>query len=111
MKKLEVNGMPRAYIIRNSRIDPEWKTVRSRIVPIAGRTIDSLIRTQGFGDMCRIYHSALKEGIDFNLAFIPDEFNLKAKELFDPEYMGKLFNLGYRMALSGYPWEKTPPGY
>ncbi|MCK5487158.1 MAG: hypothetical protein KAI86_13160 [Desulfobacterales bacterium] len=47
----------------------------------------------------------------FNLAYIPDEFNLKAKEPFDPEYMVKLFDLGYRMALSGYPWDKTPPGF
>jgi hypothetical protein len=29
----------------------------------------------------------------------------------DQEYMVKLFDLGYRMALSGYPWGKTPPGF
>ena len=52
-----------------------------------------------------------KAGIDFNVAYIPNEFDVKAKEPFDPEYMSKLFDLGYRMALSGYPWEKTAPGF
>jgi hypothetical protein len=31
--------------------------------------------------------------------------------MFDPEYMGKLFDLGYRLAKSGYPWHKAPPGF
>jgi hypothetical protein len=25
--------------------------------------------------------------------------------------MKKLFELGYQMALDGYPWEKGPPGF
>ncbi|MCK5722679.1 MAG: patatin family protein, partial [Gammaproteobacteria bacterium] len=62
-------------------------------------------------DMYRLYLEAQQAGIDFNLAYIPSEFNVKSKEPFDPEYMGKLFDLGYRMALSGYPWDKTPPGF
>jgi len=31
--------------------------------------------------------------------------------VFDPEYMGKLFDLGYQMTKNGYPWEKVPPGF
>lgn len=26
-------------------------------------------------------------------------------------YMNKLFDVGFAMAKSGYPWEKFPPGY
>jgi len=25
--------------------------------------------------------------------------------------MTKLYNLGYEMALKGYPWDKGPPGF
>ena len=39
------------------------------------------------------------------------EFGAGTTIYFDPEYMGKLFDLGYRMAVTGYPWEKTPPGF
>ncbi len=82
-----------------------------KLAPIAGRSISSLIRTQGIGDMYRIYLGARRDGLDFNLADIPDDFDEKSKEAFDPEYMGKLFDLGYRLAKSGYPWDKVPPGF
>jgi len=111
MEKLEVKGTPRTYIIRNDRLETEWQAVKPRLAFIAGRSISTLILNQGFGDMYRLYLEAQQAGIDFNLAYIPSEFNVKSKEPFDPEYMGKLFDLGYRMALSGYPWDKTPPGF
>jgi hypothetical protein len=25
--------------------------------------------------------------------------------------MGKLFDLGYQLAIAGYPWQKWPPGF
>ncbi len=110
IEKLKVDGKPRAYIIRNSRLEPEWKTVEPKLRHIALRTTDTLIMNQGYGDLYRIYLRNKQDGVDFNLAFIPDEFNLKAKEAFDSEYMGKLFELGYQMGKQGYPWEKVPPG-
>jgi predicted patatin/cPLA2 family phospholipase len=110
-EKLEVKGTPRLYIIRNDRLEPDWQTVKPKLASIAGRSISSLIRNNGYGDIYRLYLEAQQAGIDYNLAYVPSEFNVKSKEPFDQEYMGKLFDLGYRMALSGYPWEKTPPGF
>ena len=52
-----------------------------------------------------------REGIDFNLASIPADFEPNAQEAFDPVEMKRLYDLGYSMALSGYPWEKFPPLY
>jgi hypothetical protein len=70
----------------------------------------SLIRTQGFGDIFRIYVEAQGVDIDYNLAHIPSDFQERPKEEFDPEYMQKLFDLGYGLAKNGYPWLKAPPG-
>ena len=109
-EKLEVKGVPRAYIIRNDRLVTDWQAVKPKIAPIAKRSISSLIRNNGYGDLYRLYLETQQAGIDFNLAYIPNEFNLKAKEHFDPQYMSQLYDLGYRMALSGYPWQKSPPG-
>ena len=61
--------------------------------------------------MYRIYLDCQRDGIDFNLAYIPEDFDLKPKEDFDPVYMGKLFNLAYQMAINGYHWHKAPPGF
>jgi hypothetical protein len=77
---------------------------------IAIRSVGTLVRAQGIGDLYRIYLRSQRDGIDYNLAYIPDNFTMKSKELFDPKYMSELFDLGYRMALDGYPWQKGPPG-
>jgi hypothetical protein len=111
LKKVEAKGTPHFYVIRNSRLATEWKSIEPRVTAIAGRSISSLIRTQGIGDLFRLYQVSKRDGIDFNLAYIPDDFEDTSTELFDPVYMGKLFDLGYRMGKAGYPWKKKPPGY
>ena len=100
-----------AYVIRNSRLDPAWAQVERSTMTIAGRAISSLIHTQGIGDLYRIYLTTQRDGVDFNLAFIPDSFNAPHTEDFDTEFMRKLFAVGYDLAAKGYPWQKKPPGF
>ena len=98
------------YIIRNSRLDPEWASVDRQFMSIGWRAISSLIHTQGMGDLYRIYLTAQKDGLGYNLAFIPPTFNEPHREMFDTEYMRALYKTGYDMAVKGYPWSKYPPG-
>lgn len=109
LEKFGVPGVPRMYIIRNSHLDPRWMQTSNKALPIAGRSLATLIRMQGASDLFRIFLLARRDGIDFNLAYIPDDFNAPQKEIFDPEYMQDLFNLGYRMGRDGYSWSKVPP--
>ncbi|UCG15036.1 MAG: patatin-like phospholipase family protein [Deltaproteobacteria bacterium] len=110
-ENVEVKGKLRVYVIRNAFLEPQWKAVNPpKLLPIAMRSISSLIRAQGIGDLYRIYLRAQRAGIDYNLAYMPATFTEKPKEQFDPEYMQKLFDLGYGLAKNGYPWEKVPPG-
>jgi hypothetical protein len=78
---------------------------------IASRAIASLIQTQGMGDLYRIYLLAHRDGIDFNLAYIPSSFSTPRNEPFDTHYMSQLFTVGYDLAAKGYPWVKVPPGF
>jgi len=110
-KKLKVQGDPKVYVIRNSFLIPDYRGIKRNVVPIAVRSIDSLIRTQGIGDLYQIYALCERDGNDFNLAYIPAEFIEEPSEEFDPVYMGKLYELGYQMARKGYPWSKAPPGF
>jgi hypothetical protein len=75
LEKLDVPGMPDLYIIRNSILDPKYEEVMNKIVPIAGRTVTSMIRTQGVGNLFEIYLMARRDGLDFHLAYIPDDFD------------------------------------
>jgi len=109
LEKLDVPGTPRIYVIRNSRMKPRWKVVNNKLLPIMGGSVSALIRTQGIGDLYRIYLVAQKDGMDFNLAYIPADFDETPEEQFDPIYMKKLFDVGYELAKGGYPWKKLPP--
>ena len=100
----------RAYIIRNSRLDPEWAQIDRRTMSISGRAITSLINTQGIGDLYRIYATTQRDKVDFNLAYIGKEFDAPHPHEFDTEYMRKLYDYAYAKAVKGYPWQKFPPG-
>jgi predicted acylesterase/phospholipase RssA len=101
----------RLYVIRNARLDPDWANVERSTMSIAGRAVASLIHTQGIGDLYRIYATAQRDGVDFNLTFIPPTFNFPHKEEFDNDYMRKLYDVGYDFALKSLPWMKVPPGF
>ena len=104
-------GDGRIYIIQNMQSIPHHQTVEINLVDISKKTIMGLLANQGIGDLYRIYTIAQREGIKFKLVFIPSDFEFNPSELFDPEVMGKLFDMGYHMALSGDPWQNYPPGY
>jgi predicted acylesterase/phospholipase RssA len=101
----------RLYVIRNARLDPDWTQVERQTLSIAGRSVASLIYSQGVGDLYRIYATTQRDGVDFNLTFIPPTFNAPHKEEFDNEYMRKLYDVGYDFAAKGTPWVKVPPGF
>lgn len=98
------------YVIRNARLDPEWASVQRRTLSIASRAISSLMMTQGIGDLYRIYSTTQRDGVDYNLAFVPSTFNVPHTKQFDTTYMRALYQVGYDMGAAGYPWRKTPPG-
>ena len=99
------------YILRNARLDPEWAEVERQTFSIAQRAISSLIQTQGVGDLYRIYAAAQRDGIDFNLTYIPESFDTPLKTPFETAYMKELFEVGYKFGASNKKWEKVPPGF
>ena len=99
------------YVIRNARLDPDWMSVERRTLSIASRAIASLTRTQGIGDLYRIYATSKRDNIDFNLTFIPASFNTPHEEEFDTNYMRELYATGKQVATSGTQWQKYPPGF
>lgn len=99
------------YIIRNQQIYPEWEYVKPTLKDIAVRSIDSLTKSQGMGDLYRLFTYARRDNMEYNLTFIPDSFTEKAKTPFDNTYMRHLFALGYQMGIKDDSWKHYPPGY
>jgi predicted acylesterase/phospholipase RssA len=104
-------GAGRIYVIQNMQSVYPYEPVQSNLVEISIKSIMGLLSNHGNGDLYRIHTLAKREGIKFNLVFIPPDFELNPSELFDPEVMEKLFDLGYHMSLTGDPWQNSPPGY
>ncbi len=98
------------YIIRNAQVTPEYTSIKPHIGDIGTRAISSLTKYQGVGDLYRIYVLAQRDGIDYNLAYIPLDFHPKRTSEFDTKYMNEEFNMAYNLAHSGYQWSRYPPG-
>jgi hypothetical protein len=99
------------FIIRNEQVYPEWKKVKPQLRHIATRAIDTLLKSQGVGDLFRLYIYAQRDKFDYNLAYIPANFTTRPTSPFDTAYMNRLFQLGYDLACCGHPWRKYPPGF
>jgi hypothetical protein len=109
LKRMEVHEPFNVYVIRNSKLKPTWKPVEPGIFRITSSAISSLIRTQGLGDLSTIYLLTQRDGGNFRLTYVPDDFEVEPKEQFDPEYMNALYEVGYEMAKDGIEWWERPP--
>jgi hypothetical protein len=98
-----------AWLIRNSRLDPDWAMVERSTMGIAQDSIATMIQTSGMNDVNRIYFTTVRDRVDYNLAYIGPDFTLKAAEDFDPVFMRALYDYGRAKARAGYPWAKRPP--
>jgi predicted patatin/cPLA2 family phospholipase len=106
-----VTGEQTIYVIRNGFLDARWSEVHMGLGSILLSSLDTMIRTQGLGDLYRIYLGAVRDNIRFKLAYIPDSFSYESNEIFDPEYMQALFDMAYEQAKNGYDWASSPPGF
>ena len=100
-----------AYIIRNASITVGHEDTERNGIDVLNRSYKKIIQSQGVGNLYQIYQIAHRDKVDFNLAFIGDDFKAKHPAEFDQMYMQSLFRYGYDKAVQGYPWGKTPPGY
>src|SRR5262249_46157303 len=109
---LEMTRPGRVYIIRNSMLTAtEAKTIERRTISIAQRAINSLIHTQGLGDLYRIYMTTTRDGFDFNLAYIGSDFMYEnKKEEVAARYMRARFAYAFSLGRQASPWRKAPPG-
>jgi hypothetical protein len=104
------HGRIRLFVVRNGKLTVPWQLMSPRILPIAERSLNGLIGAQVVGDLYRIYTIATLDDIEFNLAYIPSDYDIGAKESFDKDAMNRLFQLGYEWARAGSPWQTLPPG-
>lgn len=97
------------YVVRNGRVSPQPEPIEHSLPAIAGRSISTLIKQQGIGDLARAYDVAQLRGADFNVTWIGDDFQADYPGPFDPEYMKALFKYGFDRMHAGKAWSASPP--
>ncbi len=95
------------WVVRNTKMLPEYAEVKLTAVSIAARSLETLTKNQGIGDVMRIHDRARADGIDFNLAFVPSDFTAERPKPFDTGYMTALYTRGYQLGRHGDPWVKS----
>ena len=85
------------------QVNPEWEAVEAGVFSISRRSISTLIKNQGIGDLYRIYATAQIDGTDFNLAAIPSELQRERGAVRTDIHAGTL-----RRRLSLRPSRLTP---
>ena len=99
------------YILRNGKIVPQFADQQLSLFGLTSRSLETFTKYQGLGDLYRLYIAAQRDGMDYNLVYIPDSFDAVSKQLFDPAYMSKLYDMGYSLGLhADTAWQKKPPG-
>jgi predicted patatin/cPLA2 family phospholipase len=100
-----------AYVIRNGRFVRPEESVELRTIAIAKEALSTMTASSGVNDTYRMFLLARRDGVNFNLASIGDDFDVPYKGPFNQEYMQSLYDYGYQKGRAGYPWQKAPPGY
>jgi hypothetical protein len=95
-----------AYVIRNSRLTPDWSDVERQTLPIAERAVTTIINYNGVGDLYRMFLTTERAGATFNLAYIGDDFHADHKEDFDQNYMRALLSPSPFPTVAGRPSRK-----
>jgi len=109
--KFRTNRKRIAYVIRNGRLFRPEESVQLQTIAIAKQALATMTASSGVNDTYRMFLITRRDGVDFNLASIGDDFQTPYKGPFDPTYMQTLFAYGYEKGRAGYPWQKVPPGF
>lgn len=113
LKKVEKTTAKRdvAYIIRNGRLFRPEQQVKRQTLAIAGQAIATMTAANGMNDLYRIYLTTERDGVEYNLIYLDDEFAVPYEGPFNKTYMNTLFEYGYRKGVAGIDWHRQPPGY
>jgi predicted acylesterase/phospholipase RssA len=97
------------YIIINNNLDPNFAVTKPKTFSIAARAFNTLVKSSFYDTILNSYIFAKDEGYTFDLAYIPNSFEVKSVGLVDQKYMLALFDLGHAEGVRGGEWQHTPP--
>ncbi len=96
------------YVIQNGKLGPEYAPIDPRLMPIAARAVQTLVKYQVIDNLLALALTAKRNNSRFFFNPIPASFAPKPRMLFDQEHARELFAAGHEVGLSGR-WFTSPP--
>lgn len=93
------------YLLRNTKLAPDYAETEAGIVPITSRSISTLIKFSGVANVRLIEAQARANGFGLKVTAVPESFRHPEEEMFDPKYMRALYDVGYDRIVNGDPWQ------
>jgi predicted patatin/cPLA2 family phospholipase len=94
------------YVIVHSKLVPEFDVTGKEKIFILGRTISQAIKAGAQAQLALLSAATRQHGIELNVAYIDNSFNVRAETSFDPKQMKALFDLGIQQAKDGTAFRK-----
>jgi hypothetical protein len=99
------------YVIIAGKLYAEPDCASSRIPGIGANALKALTFAQTRSDLVQIWTVSSLTGMRYHMTSIPQDYPTSSNSLsFDPVEMRQLYEMGYRLVLSGQAWRTTPPG-
>ncbi|MCL6285127.1 patatin-like phospholipase family protein [Ruegeria sp. 2012CJ41-6] len=92
------------WLIHNKRLEPRYREQDLRLSKMVDRTLGTLVRSQGLGDIAAITALAKRDDLRLRGLAVPVGFQTEPKEFFDPGYMRALYTQGYADGLRPDSW-------
>jgi hypothetical protein len=93
------------YLVRNTKLEPDYQPVAPSILRIAERSIWTLTKAAGIADVHAIETQARSDGWVLKRTAVPLDFDAVEGDFFDPGYMRALYDVGFERAMQGEAWE------
>lgn len=93
------------YLVRNTKLAPDYAETKAGIVQITSRSISTLIKFSGVANVQNIEAQARAAGFGLKVTAVPESFRHPEEELFDVKYMRALYEIGYDRMSDGDPWQ------
>ncbi|MGB6619041.1 MAG: patatin-like phospholipase family protein, partial [Xanthobacteraceae bacterium] len=99
------------YIVVNTALRPEFQVVDRFVPTILTQAVGAAVDVDTRLMLDRSYVVAKRSGVGFNVASVPQTFNMPSRGAFDPDYMKALFNVGFDQGKGAAPFASVPPPY
>jgi hypothetical protein len=98
------------YLLVAGKYHADPAPVKARMLKLLGVTAATFLHGHLRAEVANLYHAASTNGVAFVVSTLKQDFSVTESGLeFEPAFMTKLYDEGFRVGSNGPLWDTTPP--